>query len=401
MRYISPIIILCVIIFSTPGYASTSDSTCTIKGHIRGLGNHRIVFSYYHNATDIRYHSDTVRASHGRFVFTTHLPEPEDVYISTLRENTSHFNHRFGSTIPFIGRYGRRYSSAGDALLENRIMTWDASLRSIDRPKIDNAPMNDSFNEIKKTYYAIYTQDSAWRRFWKKTTFPQSAHLSDAKKQERDSIRAHVRVKQDEYIAAYIRSHPSSYAAANSMWRLLGSDRTDRSVKLAAYDALDTSLHHLVNVASYKKKLDMMAANIAKGDTIPDVVMEDTAGRKVPLSSVHGKLTVVDFWSSYSWLSSKDHKADAALYKKYHKKGLEICSISTDFVKSKWTDAIRKDKLNWTQLSELDNKSYEKYEKIFGVNVYPANFVLDQNGKVIAKNLRSDDLKQLVSRLMK
>ena len=400
MRYISPIIILCVFIFSSPCYAATSDSTCTIKGHIRGLGHHRIIFSYYYGA-DTKYHSDTVRASHGNFIFTTHLPEPEAVYIATLSEHPSHKSHRVGPCVPYIGKYGRRYPAIGDALLENRTMTWNASLKSIGRPSIDNAPINDSLNEIKKTYNAFYRQDSAWQHFWRKTTFPLSDHLSAEKKQERDSIRAHVRVKQDQYIAAYIRSHPSSYAAANSLWRLLSSDRTDRSVKLAAYNALDTSLHHLVNVSSYKKKLDMAGVNLVKGDTIPDVVLQDTSGSNVALSSVRGKVTVIDFWSSYSWLSSKEHKTDAALYRKYHRKGLEICSISTDSKKTEWTNAIRKDKLNWPQLSELNNLSYEKYEKYFGISVYPGNIILDQNGKVVAKNLRGDDLKQVVSGLMK
>jgi len=282
-------------------------------------------------------------------------------------------------------------------LLENRSMEWKTTLNDFPRSAISNAPLNDTMMYIENIATRVYHSDAALHRWNKQNPIPWKKIIPARRLIERDSISQALYRRECDSIAAYIMAHPSSYAIAYTLWRVMYSDH---SVREAAYSALETSLRHLPSVENYKKRLEMTGGRISRGDMAPEISLADTSGSIVALSSVRGKVTLVDFWASWCGPCRAENPNVVSVYRKYHKKGLEIYSVSLDNDKSKWKAAIQHDKLKWKHVSGLKGWD-DPYVKIYGVGGIPDNFLLDKNGKVIATNLRGKELSALLGQVLK
>ena len=88
-----------------------------------------------------------------------------------------------------------------------------------------------------------------------------------------------------------------------------------------------------------------------------------------------------------------------AAYQKYHDKGFDIVGVSLDRSKDDWLKAIKDDNLTWTHVSDL-NYWNSAVPKLYGVRAIPANFLLDREGTIIAKNLRGEALHEKLAELL-
>jgi len=148
-----------------------------------------------------------------------------------------------------------------------------------------------------------------------------------------------------------------------------------------------------VKVSYYGKQVQESVA-IEKRSGIgahPDFAMADVNGKPVKLSSFKGKYVLVDFWASWCAPCRKENPNVLANYKKYHNKGFEVLGVSLDSKKEPWLKAIQADGLTWIHVSDLKGWNNAAAEE-FGVKVVPSNFLLDKDGKVIAKNIREEQL---------
>ena len=112
-----------------------------------------------------------------------------------------------------------------------------------------------------------------------------------------------------------------------------------------------------------------------------------------------GKVTIVDFWASWCGPCRAENPNVVAIYKEFHSKGLNIIGVSLDKDAVKWKEAIAKDKLIWTQVSNLKFWD-EPIAKQYNVESIPATFILDESGKVVAKDLRGEELKAKIIELL-
>jgi len=117
----------------------------------------------------------------------------------------------------------------------------------------------------------------------------------------------------------------------------------------------------------------------------------------IRLSSLKGKVLLIDFWASWCTPCRYTNRDLVKLYKNYNSKGLDILSISVDDNKKSWKKAIAKDKMTWLQGNDtVDGIVSVKWR----VDALPTTFLVDKNGDVVAINLEKDELEKKIKELL-
>lgn len=119
----------------------------------------------------------------------------------------------------------------------------------------------------------------------------------------------------------------------------------------------------------------------------------------VSLKQSMGKVTLIDFWASWCMPCRKENPKVVALYNEFHSKGFNIISVSLDSDAGDWKEAIAKDGLTWTQVSnlkEMDDPIVIRY----GVTLIPTTFLLDAAGKVVGIDLPQSEMKRKIQELL-
>ncbi len=141
-------------------------------------------------------------------------------------------------------------------------------------------------------------------------------------------------------------------------------------------------------------------ANFNKiGAEAPDFSQKDTLGKLVSLKSFRGKYVLIDFWASWCGPCRAENPNLVDAFKKYSSKNFTVLGVSLDDNKTSWMNAIRRDKLIWTQVSDLQSWNNEVARQ-YKIQSIPANYLLDPNGKIIAKDLRGSELQVKLKELL-
>jgi peroxiredoxin len=150
--------------------------------------------------------------------------------------------------------------------------------------------------------------------------------------------------------------------------------------------------------AKTKEKLTTLK-NLSIGGTAPDIELKTADDKAIKLSSLRGKYVLVDFWASWCAPCKDDAPAIIAAYEKYKAKGFEIYGVSLDSDKGQWQGAIKDWKLNWLHVSDLKASSSELV-KTYNLSAIPTTYLLDKDGKIIAKNLRGAELEKKLAEII-
>lgn len=195
----------------------------------------------------------------------------------------------------------------------------------------------------------------------------------------------------------FIETHPNSSLSIQFLESMVSVETVNDKVK-SLFNALSPELKK----SSKGKKLQNIfnASNFRIGSIAPDFEQPDASGKMVKLSDFRGKYVLVDFWASWCVPCRQENPNVVKAFQAYKDKGFTILGVSLDDKKENWLKAIKDDGLNWTNVSDLKGWRNEAAQ-LFAISAVPSNMILSPEGKIIAKDLRGEDLEKFLMENLK
>lgn len=136
------------------------------------------------------------------------------------------------------------------------------------------------------------------------------------------------------------------------------------------------------------------------GQPFPELSLRNPYGELIPLSSLKGKVVLVEFWASYSKVCTEEHcYYFQPLYEQYREHGFEIYAVSVDSSAHGWIEGIERDALPWINVADI-GEAHPEIPGRFRVEDLPTTYLLDQEGRIIARNVEKDDLEGYLEGLL-
>ncbi len=211
-----------------------------------------------------------------------------------------------------------------------------------------------------------------------------------------NAIASHSAIaKMNNYFKSIINENPGSLVSLAAVQMMDAEENFELYKKVN--DALQKEMPNSIYTGNFNEKVSKMSV-LAPGSEAPDITLNDVNGNPISLSSLKGKVVLVDFWASWCKPCRIENPNVVEAYKKFNKQGFEVFSVSLDGMqqqpnaKQDWINAIEKDNLIWkNHVSDLQGWS-SSVVPLYNISGIPFAVLLDREGKIIAKNLRGEEL---------
>ena len=255
---------------------------------------------------------------------------------------------------------------------------------------------SDVYDESVKYYSLFGAVDSiisTANSVMRDTSFSAS-YRQDVMRQRSGAIK-----ERQDLRLSFIKNNPASSFALRALRDFAGITIKPEIVE-PVYNLLDPKVRLSAEGGQFAERI-RIAKNTSIGSVAPDFEMEDPLGNNLRLSDFRGKYVLLDFWASWCMPCRAEHPALRKAYENYKDKGFEIFAVSLDQAgkKQAWIKAIEKDQITWPQVSDLQFYN-NKAAVLYGVKAIPQNFLLDKEGKIIARNLRGQALENFLKKIL-
>ena len=356
-------LLLSIVAASMTLAACNAQSGYKVTGTVEGMPDGKAIIATVNGST-----LDTLAKAdvkNGSFEFTGNVSEPTGAYIMVIGQR---------GAIPFMLENANITISAGQAGLT---VTGSEGQKIYDQFMAINATAQQEAMKLQQEFQAA-NGDQA------KIQAIQEAYAK---------LMTDVQAKETELIKANPDSYVSTFVIVSSMGQM-------------EYEQLKERYNLLGEKAKAGAQGKAIAAQIAKlestaiGQIAPNFTITTPEGESISLYDIKGKVKLIDFWASWCGPCRGENPHVVEIYKEYHPKGLEIFGVSLDNNKEAWVKAIADDGLVWKHGSDL--KGWQSAPaQLYSVSGIPHTVLLDENNKIIAKNLRGDELKQKIAELLK
>ncbi|XLS30980.1 redoxin domain-containing protein [Flavobacteriaceae bacterium M23B6Z8] len=201
-----------------------------------------------------------------------------------------------------------------------------------------------------------------------------------------------------DFETEFIKDHPNSFMSALILERMLFSGAKDTEEIQELFKPISEEIKTTRVGKNISKKLQELTKT-SIGSIAPEFQGPTPEGTMLSLSDAKGKVTIIDFWASWCKPCRVENPRVVKMYHKYHDQGLNIIGVSLDKTADAWKKAIEVDSLPWHHVSNLKYWQ-DPIARLYNVRSVPATYILDENGKIVAKNLRGEALDAKVAELL-
>lgn len=369
--------------------SKVKDGEYLITGTATGIENGKtIILQGTDPTTKMTVALDTVKVENGKFEIKGKVTEPS--FHTLIVQDAK-------GPLPFI--------------LETGEIAISIDKDSIHKSKISGTYNNDEYvkfnDELTKAQKSLVDfQKKNTQKMQQAQQAQDTATINSLMKQFM-ALQTEVQANSKKKYITYAETHPKSFISALIVKGMSEDPTADAKKVESLYNSLDESLKNTTPGKDAKTRIGQAkmpsvgasAPPVGSAKWRADFSAPNPEGKVVSLKESLGKVTIVDFWASWCGPCRKENPNVVAIYKELHSKGLNIIGVSLDKEAGAWKEAIAKDGLTWTHVSNLKFWD-EPIAKQYNVESIPATFILDASGKVVAQDLRGPELRAKILELL-
>ena len=367
------IVLLAIATLSIFACNKVSENEFVISGTAEGIENGTKVYLQVQGETEM-IAKDTVEVQSGKFEIKGAF-ETLEIAIVTVEGN---------NPIPFI--------------MENGNITIKVNKDTIQNSVVGGTPENELFQDYSGKTKEIYKKIGDFQAA-KQEEFMGAQAVNDTVTM--NALVNQLKTMQEELIVLakdVISKNNDKYLSALLLENNLATQTITAEEGKAYFDKFTDKIKQTRSGKNIEK-IVKAATEVVIGKPAPDFSAPSPEGKTISLKESLGKVTIIDFWASWCAPCRQENPNVVAMYNELHEKGLNIIGVSLDRDGDKWKEAIAKDGLTWPQISNLKFWQ-EPIAEQYNVKSIPATFILDENGIIVARDLRGDELKAKVKELL-